>query len=104
MGSGGFRQIFAEVAYQLLLSMCLRASKAFGVLKAFSIGIPGGLSARIDVEAATGTADSGDPERDLAVLLVEVGQVAKSGGTGAVFFLDEMQGLRSLPWLRSAWR
>ena len=34
-----------------------------------------------------------DPERDLAVLLVEVGLVAKSGGTGAVFFLDEMQGL-----------
>jgi hypothetical protein len=63
------------------------------VLKAFSIGIPGGLSARIDVEAAAGTADSGDSERDLAVLLVEVGQVAQSGGTGAAFFLDEMQGL-----------
>jgi len=62
-------------------------------LKAFSIGNPGGLSARIDVEAAAGTADSGDPERDLAVLLVEVGQMAQSGGTGAVFFLDEMQGL-----------
>jgi len=45
------------------------------------------------VEAASGTADSGDPERDLAVLLVEVGQVAQSGGTGAVFFLDEMQAL-----------
>ncbi len=99
VGSGDFRQTFAELAYQLLLSMSLRermqkrASKAFGVLKAFSVGIPGGLSARIDVEVATGTADSGDPERDLAVLLVEVGQVAKSGGTGAVFFLDEMQGL-----------
>jgi hypothetical protein len=99
VGSGDFRQIFAELAYQLLLSMSLRermqkrASKALGVLKAFSIGIPGGLSARIEVEAATGTADSGDPERDLAVLLVEVGQVARSGGTGAVFFLDEMQGL-----------
>lgn len=99
VGSGDFRQIFAELAYQLLLSMSLRermqkrANKALGVLKAFSIGIPGGLSARIDVEPATGTADSGDPERDLAVLLVEVGQVAQSGGTGAVFFLDEMQGL-----------
>lgn len=99
VGSGDFRQIFAEIAYQLLLSMSLRkrmekrAKKALGVLKAFSIGIPGGLSARIDVEAAAGTADSGDPERDLAVLLVEVGQVAKSGGTGVVFFLDEMQSL-----------
>jgi hypothetical protein len=99
VGSGDFRQTFAELAYQLLLSMSRRermqkrASRAFGVLKAFSIGIPGGFGARIDVEAATGTADSGDPERDLAALLVEVGQVAQSGGTGAVFFLDEMQGL-----------
>lgn len=99
VGSGDFRQTFAELAYQLLLSMSMRermhkrARAALGVLKAFSLGIPGGLSARIDVEAATGTADSGDPERDLAVLLIEVGQVAESGGTGAVFFLDEMQGL-----------
>jgi len=99
VGSGDFRQTFAELAYQLLLSMSRRermqrrARKAFGVLKAFSLGIPGGFGARIEVEAATGTADSGDPERDLATLLVEVGHVAKSGGTGAVFFLDEMQGL-----------
>jgi hypothetical protein len=99
VGSGDFRQTFAELAYQLLLSMSRRermqrrARKAFGVLKAFSLGIPGGFSARIDVDAETGTADSGDPERDLAALLVEVGQVAKSGATGAVFFLDEMQSL-----------
>jgi len=99
VGSGDFRQTFAELVYQLLLSMSrrermhARASAAFRVLKAFSVGVPGGFSARLDVEAATGTADSGDPERDLAVLMVEVGQVAQSGGTGAVFFLDEMQGL-----------
>ena len=69
------------------------ATAALGVLKAFSVGVPGGFSAKLEVEAASGTADSGDPERDLAVLLVEVGQVAQSGGTGAVFFLDEMQAL-----------
>ena len=66
--------------------MHARANAAFRVLKAFSVGVPRGFSARLDVEAATGTADSGDPERDLAVLMVEVGQVAQSGGTGAVFF------------------
>ncbi len=55
--------------------------------------VSGGFSAKLDVEIASGTADSGDPERDLAALLVEIGQVARSGGTGAVFFLDEMQGL-----------
>jgi hypothetical protein len=99
VGSGDFRQTFAELAYQLLLSMSRRermqkrARKAFGVLKAFAVGVPGGFSAKIEVDAAKGTADSGDPERDLAVLLVEVGQVAKTGRTGAVFFLDEMQAL-----------
>jgi AAA ATPase domain len=99
VGSGDFRQTFAELAYQMLLSMSrrkrmrARALKALGVLKAFSLGIPGGFTAKLEVDAAAGTADSGDPERDLAVLLAEVGQVAHSGATGAVFFLDEMQGL-----------
>lgn len=99
VGSGDFRQAFAEIAYQMLLSMSrrkrmqARATAALGVLKAFTLGLPGGITARIDIQAAKGTADSGDPERDLATLLVEVGQVAQAGGTGAVFFLDEMQGL-----------
>lgn len=99
VGSGDFRQTFAELAYQMLLSMSrrkrmqARATAALGVLKAFTLGLPGGITARIDVEASKGTADTGDPERDLATLLVEVGQVAQTGGTGAVFFLDEMQGL-----------
>ncbi len=99
VGSGDFRQIFAELAYQMLLSMSrrkrmqARATSALGVLKAFTLGLPGGITARIDVEASAGTADTGDPERDLATLLVEVGHVAQTGGSGAVFFLDEMQGL-----------
>jgi AAA ATPase domain len=102
VGSGDFRQTFAELAYQMLLSMSrrsrmrARATAALGVLKAFTLGLPGGITARIDVEASTGTADSGDSERDLATLLVEVGQVAQAGGTGAVFFLDEMQGLNTV--------
>jgi len=99
VGSGDFRQTFAELAYQMLLSMSrrermrARATAALGVLKSFSVGVPGGFSAKLDVEMASGTADSGDTERDLAVLLVELGHVAQAGGTGAVFFLDEMQAL-----------
>jgi hypothetical protein len=94
-----FRLTFAELAYQLLLSMSrkdrmrARAVAALGVLKAFSVGLPGGFTAKLEVDVAKGTADSGDPERDLATLLVEVGQVARAGGTGALFFLDEMQAL-----------
>ena len=99
VGSGDFRLTFAELAYQLLLSMSRkermrsRAISALSVLKAFSVGLPGGFTAKLDVEVARGTADSGDPERDLATLMVEVGHVARAGGTGALFFLDEMQAL-----------
>lgn len=66
-GPGDFRQIFAELAYQMLLSMSrrkrmqTRATAALGVLKAFTLGLPGGITARIDIEASAGTADSGDP-------------------------------------------
>jgi hypothetical protein len=94
-----FRTTFSETAFQLLLSMSRRermrdrARKALGVLKAFSAEGPGGFKARIDVEIATGTADSGDPEGDLTALLVEIGEVAQVGGTGALFLLDEMQNL-----------
>jgi len=99
VGSGDFRLTFAELAYQLLLSMSrkdrmrARAASALSVLKAFSVGLPGGFTAKLDVEIAEGTADTGDSERDLATLLVEVGHVAQAGGTGAIFFLDEMQAL-----------
>jgi hypothetical protein len=99
VGSGDFRLTFAELAYQLLLSMSrkermrTRALSALSVLKSFSVALPGGFSAKLDVDVAQGTADTGDPERDLAALLVEVGHVAKAGNTGAIFFLDEMQAL-----------
>ena len=94
-----FRKTIAELAFGLLQSisreerMRARARRALGVVKAFSLGAPG-LTARIDVEAATGTADSGDPEGDLAALLVEVGEIARAGGTGALFLVDEMHNLR----------
>jgi hypothetical protein len=94
-----FRTTFSETALDLLLSMSRRermkerARKALGVLKAFSAEAPGGSRARIDVEVASGTADSGDPEGDLTALLVEIGEVARTGNTGALFLLDEMQNL-----------
>jgi hypothetical protein len=94
-----FRTTFSETAFELLLSMSRRermkerARKAMGVLKAFSAEAPGGFRARIDVDIASGTADSGDPEGDLTTLLVEIGEVARIGDTGALFLLDEMQNL-----------
>lgn len=94
-----FRTTFSETAFRLLLSMSRkermreRARRAMGVLKAFAIEAPGGFKARIDVDLASGTADTGDPEGDLSTLLVEIGEVARAGGTGALFLLDEMQNL-----------
>jgi hypothetical protein len=93
------RATFTETGYRLLLSMSRkermkdRARQAMGVLKAFAVEAPGGLRARIDVDLAAGTADTGDPEGDLTTLLLEIGEVARAGGTGALFLLDEMQNL-----------
>jgi AAA ATPase domain len=96
-----FRTTFSETGFKLLRSMSRRermkdrARQAMGVLKAFAIEAPGGFKAKIDVELAAGTADSGDPEGDLTTLLTEIGEVARSGGAGALFLLDEMQNLNA---------
>ncbi|MGH2927760.1 MAG: ATP-binding protein, partial [Solirubrobacteraceae bacterium] len=80
-----FRTTSTETGFELLLSMSWRermrepARRALGVLKAFALETPGGFKARIDVEIASGTADSGDPESDLTTLLLEIGEVARAG-------------------------
>jgi hypothetical protein len=94
-----FRNSFARMALRLLRSMSLkermkdRAKRALSVVKAFSASAPGGVKLQIDVDAASGTADTGDIEEDLADLMVEIGEVARAGGVGALFLIDEMQNL-----------
>ncbi len=79
---------------------------ALGVLQAFTWAMDdaGTWRLRIDVKAVTGIADSGDPEADIVELLTEVGGVAAEHGSGAAFFLDELQflGPRSLAMLAAA--
>ena len=53
----------------------------------------GGVSIKLDVDAAAGIADSGDAEQDLAGLLREIGEVAQANQMGALFLIDEMQNL-----------
>ena len=72
-----------------------RALEALRVVKAFSAVAPGGVGIQLDVTPATGTADTGDPEEDLADLLEAVGDVAQAGGIGALFLIDEMQNLEA---------
>lgn len=83
-----------------------RVQRALGVLRAFTFAMDEGGKWRfnIDVQAVKGVADSGDPEADIVELLAEVGAAASQQGSGAAFFLDELQflGRRSLSLLAAA--
>lgn len=59
-----------------------RIRRALGVLKAFSLRIPGGLELSIDVDPVPGPADSGDLATDLAGMFVELGEVSRDHATG----------------------
>lgn len=67
--------------------------RALGVLKAFTSVSAMGVSLSIDVDAVRGKADTGIFEHDLRQLIAELGQLAKSQGTGVAFILDEVQAL-----------
>ena len=94
-----FRVTFARMAARLLREMSRkqrmrsRAERALSVVKAFSIAVPGAVQLKLDVEPASGVADSGDPEQDLSELLTEIGAVAQSARSGALFLIDEMHNL-----------
>jgi len=67
-----------------------RVLRALGVLKAFSIRLPGGPELNIDVDAVYGPADSGDLATDLSALFVELGEVARDHDTGVLITIDEL--------------
>jgi len=96
---GDFRVAFARMGMRLLTNMSSRhrarerIDRALSVVKAFSLAVPGAVELRIDVDAAIGIADSGDPEHDLTDLLGELGEVAQANNMGALFLIDEMQNL-----------
>ena len=94
-----FRTTFAGMANRLLMNMSRRhrakqrIERALAVVKSFSVGLPGAVSIKLDVDAAAGIADSGDAEQDLAGLFREIGEVAQANQMGALFLIDEMQNL-----------
>jgi len=67
-----------------------RARRSLGILKAFSLRLPGGPEMSIDVDAVYGPADSGDLATDLAGLFVELGEVAADHATGVLVTIDEL--------------
>jgi AAA ATPase domain len=94
-----FRATFARMAARLLVNMSRRhraqqrIARALAVVKDFSIAIPGAVELELDAEVASGVANSGDPEQDLAGLFREIGEVARANRMGALFLIDEMQNL-----------
>jgi hypothetical protein len=74
--------------------------RALGVLRAFTVSadVAGTWRFNMDVQAVKGVADSGDAEADIVELLAEVGKVASEHGSGAAFFLDELQFSASAAW------
>lgn len=67
-----------------------RIRHALGVLKAFSVRLPGGPELAIDVDAVSGPADSGDLATDLSGLFIELGEVARDHETGVLITVDEL--------------
>jgi hypothetical protein len=93
------RRTIARLAYRALRDLGKRrvaaqaAQRAMAVLKAFTLvlGDDARWQLNIDVEAARGVADSGDPEIDVVELLGELGRAAGERGEGVLLLLDEMQ-------------
>jgi Cdc6-like AAA superfamily ATPase len=92
-----FRRVIAKTVRKVLLGISTfenlknKARRALGILKAFSIAIPDGPELKIDVEAITGTADSGDLDSDVVDLLVALGEAAREANRPICFLIDEVQ-------------
>lgn len=86
----------ARICRRVLLELSLkekakdRAIRALSVLKAFTATI-GGVDFSIDVEAATGRADSGSLPDDLRDLFVATGEAARASEKGVLILVDEVQ-------------
>jgi hypothetical protein len=96
-----FRLVLARMIRRILLGLSSeervrdRVRRALGVLRGFSMRLPGGVEVAIDVDAVLGAADSGDLQADFAELFLELGGVAREAGTGVMLFFDEIQYLKA---------
>jgi hypothetical protein len=91
-----FPAVVARMARKLVLSispferMKGRVRDALRVLKAFSVRIPDGPEIGFDLDAASGSADSGDLAEDLPELMTALGEAAIEAERGVMFFFDEI--------------
>jgi len=95
---GEFRRRLAIELRRVLLSLERGTNvsglfrRAVGALKSFALTVDpsGSLTIALDGEVATGTADTGALDVDLAELLTRVGEAAKEQEVGVALLLDEL--------------
>jgi hypothetical protein len=92
-----FRAELADAAYQALLRLDRRRAlgerlKSFtGLLSGFKVGASNEGSVEFSFDPSAVAGASGNLERDLTSLFVELGETARQHDTGVVFLIDEMQ-------------
>ena len=93
--SGEFRTLLAVRLRRILLEWNSRVrsavTTALGVLKSFTLKLPGGASISVGVDPLAGRADSGLLAEDLTDLLVAAGEAAAACDSGLVVAVDEVQ-------------
>lgn len=94
--SGEFRGLLAGRLRSMLMSLdrgsiSQAVKRALGALKSFTYNLPDGTSISLNVDALTGTADSGNLADDITDLLVETGRAAQDRRRGALLAIDEVQ-------------
>jgi len=94
-----FRVELADRAFEALTHLDRRVglgdrARGFAkLLQGFRVGVGSDGSVEFSFDA-TASAATGDLERDLTELFVQLGEVARQHDTGVAFFVDEMQFLR----------
>lgn len=94
--SADFRTLLAIRLRRVLLDLngghAKRAvTRALGVLRSFTLGLPDGSSIGIGVDALAGRADSGVLSEDLTDLLLATGEAATDQRSGVLIAVDEVQ-------------
>ncbi len=92
-----FRTELADAAYQALLRLDRRKAigerlKSFtGILRGFKVGASAEGRVEFSFDPDAVSASTGNLERDLTQLFVELGETSRDHDTGVVFLIDEMQ-------------
>lgn len=94
--AGEFRGLLAGRLRSMLMSLdqgsvSQAVKRALGALKSFTYNLPDGTSISLNVDALTGTADSGNLADDITDLLVETGRAAQDRRRGVLLAIDEVQ-------------